>query len=223
MNVDGSAQVRLGGLEGAEREEKGGVNGGGKCPRERKKARSHSTFDDDDDETIPISITQTTGRGDPQEPLPARLRPRRGRVCELQAREGEPYLLDRQGAGKKREKMKMKSNRRYFIFFVLGGISPSVSPSLTSSHLLSSLPPSSPSSSLPPLSTSFHPRHQVYEPIYADFGPLNLGKTYRFCARTAELLEVRLKKFLPLPFFFSENEREKKRHAGRSSRVEKRI
>lgn len=32
---------------------------------------------------------------------------------------------------------------------------------------------------------------QLYEPFYADFGPLNLGKTYRFCARTAELLEVR--------------------------------
>jgi hypothetical protein len=35
------------------------------------------------------------------------------------------------------------------------------------------------------------PPPQLYEPFYADFGPLNLGKTYRFCARTAELLEVR--------------------------------
>ena len=35
------------------------------------------------------------------------------------------------------------------------------------------------------------PSPQLYEPFYADFGPLNLGKTYRFCARTAELLEVR--------------------------------
>lgn len=117
--------------------------------------------------------------------------------------------------------MKMKSNRRYFIFFVLGGISPSVSPSLTSSHLLSSLPPSSPSSSLPPLSTSFHPRHQVYEPFYADFGPLNLGKTYRFCARTAELLEVRIDlKMFAAAAVSSLRKREKtKKRRAQSSRV----
>jgi hypothetical protein len=29
---------------------------------------------------------------------------------------------------------------------------------------------------------------QLYEPFYADFGPLNLGKTYRFCELTARLL-----------------------------------
>jgi hypothetical protein len=32
---------------------------------------------------------------------------------------------------------------------------------------------------------------QVYEPFYADFGPLNLGRTYRFCEITARLLKVR--------------------------------
>jgi hypothetical protein len=32
---------------------------------------------------------------------------------------------------------------------------------------------------------------QLYEPFYADFGPLNLGKTFRFCEITARLLEVR--------------------------------
>jgi hypothetical protein len=31
---------------------------------------------------------------------------------------------------------------------------------------------------------------QLYEPFFADFGPLNLGKTYRFCARTNQLLQV---------------------------------
>ena len=29
----------------------------------------------------------------------------------------------------------------------------------------------------------------VYEPFYADFGPLNLGRTYRFCQITSRLLE----------------------------------
>lgn len=29
----------------------------------------------------------------------------------------------------------------------------------------------------------------LYEPFFADFGPLNLGRTYRFCQRTAELLQ----------------------------------
>jgi hypothetical protein len=32
---------------------------------------------------------------------------------------------------------------------------------------------------------------KVYEPFYADFGPLNLGRTYRFCEITARLLRVR--------------------------------
>lgn len=32
---------------------------------------------------------------------------------------------------------------------------------------------------------------QLYEPFFADFGPLNLGKTYRFCMRTQALLAVR--------------------------------
>lgn len=31
---------------------------------------------------------------------------------------------------------------------------------------------------------------QLYEPFYADFGPLNLGKTYRFCEHTRQLLQV---------------------------------
>ena len=31
---------------------------------------------------------------------------------------------------------------------------------------------------------------QVYEPFFADFGPLNLGLAYRYCQRTAELLKV---------------------------------
>lgn len=32
---------------------------------------------------------------------------------------------------------------------------------------------------------------QLYEPFFADFGPLNLGKTYRFCQKTKQLLQVR--------------------------------
>lgn len=32
---------------------------------------------------------------------------------------------------------------------------------------------------------------QLYEPFYADFGPLNLGKTHRFCEHTKQLLQVR--------------------------------
>lgn len=32
---------------------------------------------------------------------------------------------------------------------------------------------------------------QLYEPFYADFGPLNMGRTYRFCETTARLLQVR--------------------------------
>ncbi len=31
---------------------------------------------------------------------------------------------------------------------------------------------------------------QVYEPFYADFGPLNLGLTYRFCQKTQNNLQV---------------------------------
>ena len=30
----------------------------------------------------------------------------------------------------------------------------------------------------------------MYEPFYADFGPLNLGLTYRFCQKTQEVLQV---------------------------------
>lgn len=33
---------------------------------------------------------------------------------------------------------------------------------------------------------------QLYEPFYADFGPLNLGKTHRFCEHTKQLLQVRV-------------------------------
>lgn len=31
----------------------------------------------------------------------------------------------------------------------------------------------------------------LYEPFFADFGPLNAGQTFRFCARANELLRVR--------------------------------
>jgi len=31
---------------------------------------------------------------------------------------------------------------------------------------------------------------QLYEPFYADFGPLNLGRTYRFCEITARMIKV---------------------------------
>jgi hypothetical protein len=45
----------------------------------------------------------------------------------------------------------------------------------------------------PPL-TSAHPHplpiHQLYEPFYEDFGPLNLGKTHKFVMRTHQLLQV---------------------------------
>ncbi len=37
----------------------------------------------------------------------------------------------------------------------------------------------------------FIPLLQLYEPFFADFGPLNLGKTYRFCQKTKQLLQVR--------------------------------
>lgn len=33
-------------------------------------------------------------------------------------------------------------------------------------------------------------RAQLYEPFYADFGPLNLGHAFKYCRRTAELLQV---------------------------------
>lgn len=32
---------------------------------------------------------------------------------------------------------------------------------------------------------------QLYEPFFADFGPLNLGRTFRFCQQTKQLLQVR--------------------------------
>ncbi|KAI8464247.1 MAG: protein-tyrosine phosphatase-like protein [Monoraphidium minutum] len=31
----------------------------------------------------------------------------------------------------------------------------------------------------------------LYEPFYSDFGPLNLGRTFRFCEKTARLLQAR--------------------------------
>lgn len=31
---------------------------------------------------------------------------------------------------------------------------------------------------------------QLYEPFFQDFGPLNLGRTYRFCEITSRLLQV---------------------------------
>ena len=34
------------------------------------------------------------------------------------------------------------------------------------------------------------PSAQLYEPFYADFGPLNLGHAFKYCRRTAELLQV---------------------------------
>lgn len=34
-------------------------------------------------------------------------------------------------------------------------------------------------------------RAQLFEPFFADFGPLNLGKAYRYCRTTRELLQVR--------------------------------
>ena len=32
---------------------------------------------------------------------------------------------------------------------------------------------------------------QVYYPFYKDFGPLNLGLAFRFCRKTAQLLQAR--------------------------------
>lgn len=32
---------------------------------------------------------------------------------------------------------------------------------------------------------------QIYEPFFADFGPLNLGQAYRFCEKTSAMLKVR--------------------------------
>jgi hypothetical protein len=34
-------------------------------------------------------------------------------------------------------------------------------------------------------------RVQVYYPFYKDFGPLNLGLAFRFCRKTAQLLQAR--------------------------------
>jgi hypothetical protein len=31
---------------------------------------------------------------------------------------------------------------------------------------------------------------QLYEPFFADFGPLNLGLAYRYCTKLHQLLEV---------------------------------
>ena len=31
---------------------------------------------------------------------------------------------------------------------------------------------------------------QIYEPFAADFGPLNLGSTFRFCQKAMSLLQV---------------------------------
>jgi hypothetical protein len=35
------------------------------------------------------------------------------------------------------------------------------------------------------------PVMQLFEPFFADFGPLNLGKAYRYCRTTRELLQAR--------------------------------
>jgi len=39
-------------------------------------------------------------------------------------------------------------------------------------------------------------RAQLYEPFYADFGPLNLGHAYKFCRRTAELVQVAITSYI---------------------------
>ena len=40
----------------------------------------------------------------------------------------------------------------------------------------------------PPASPPTHPRAQLYEPFFADFGPLNMGRSYRFCMMVREYL-----------------------------------
>ena len=40
-------------------------------------------------------------------------------------------------------------------------------------------------------SLSHHLAMQVYWPFFKDFGPLNLGLAFRFCRKTAQLLQVR--------------------------------
>ena len=105
MNVDGSAQVRLGHWNPKQKRRRLRMEGS-TCPQERARAREISPSSSLDflsprkkNETN--SKHKKPGRRDPQEPFPARLRPRRGRFRRLQAREGEPDLLDRQGAGEK--------------------------------------------------------------------------------------------------------------------------
>lgn len=39
-------------------------------------------------------------------------------------------------------------------------------------------------------SLSHHLAMQVYWPFFQDFGPLNLGLAFRFCRKTAQLLQV---------------------------------
>ena len=39
-------------------------------------------------------------------------------------------------------------------------------------------------------SLSHHLAMQVYWPFFKDFGPLNLGLAFRFCRKTAQLLQV---------------------------------
>ena len=39
---------------------------------------------------------------------------------------------------------------------------------------------------------------QCYEPFFADFGPLNLGLTYRFCTKLDALLQVISLSVLPV-------------------------
>jgi cell division cycle 14 len=42
---------------------------------------------------------------------------------------------------------------------------------------------------------SFHsPSRQVYEPFFADFGPLNMACAYRFCQRALAALEARVRR-----------------------------
>ena len=45
-------------------------------------------------------------------------------------------------------------------------------------------------------SLSHHLPMQVYWPFFKDFGPLNLGLAFRFCRKTAQLLQVSSRMYL---------------------------
>lgn len=62
---------------------------------------------------------------------------------------------------------------------------------VSSSELQEQMPPAAACPALGPCLTRSCLLLQLYEPFYADFGPLNLGKTYRFCEHTKQLLQVR--------------------------------